>query len=41
VAVSVSFAHRFDTANPFALTGAISHSGGKDTVARVGVAGEF
>jgi trimeric autotransporter adhesin len=41
VAFSASMSHRLDTGSPFALTAAVSHSGGKDTVARVGVAGEF
>jgi autotransporter adhesin len=41
VAVSASVAHRFNTDRPFALTAGISYSGGKDTAARVGVAGEF
>jgi trimeric autotransporter adhesin len=41
VAFSVSMAHRLNSDRPFALTAGVSHSGGKDTAARVGVAGEF
>ena len=41
VAIGASLAHRLGGANPFALTAGVSHSGGRDTVARVGFAGEF
>jgi trimeric autotransporter adhesin len=41
VAFSMSFAHRIDSDTPFALTAGVSHSDGKDTAARIGVAGEF
>jgi len=40
-AVGASIAHRFDTANPFALTAGFSYGGHKNNAARVGVAGEF
>ena len=40
-AFSIAFAHRLDVGSAFALTAGVSQSGGKDTVARVGVAGEF
>lgn len=36
-----AFAHRFSSANPVALTFGVSHAGGKNTAARVGLAGEF
>lgn len=41
LAFSVSFAHAIDIGSPFAVTAGIAHGGGHDTVARVGVAGEF
>jgi trimeric autotransporter adhesin len=41
VGFSASFAHRLNSDNPMALFGGISHAGGKNTAARVGVAGEF
>lgn len=41
VAFSASVAHRLDVGSPFAVTAGVSHSGGRDTAARVGVAGEF
>jgi trimeric autotransporter adhesin len=40
-AIGASFAHRFGSALPFALTFGISHAGGKNTGAKVGIAGEF
>jgi hypothetical protein len=41
VGYSLSVAHRFSGDTPFALTASVSHAGGDDTAARVGVAGEF
>jgi autotransporter adhesin len=41
VGFGASLAHRIDAGNPFALTAGVSHSGGKNTVARIGFAGEF
>jgi autotransporter adhesin len=41
VAFSAAIAHRLNAAAPFAITAGISHSGGRDTAARIGVAGEF
>lgn len=41
IAFSASFAHRLNIDTPFAITAGVSHSGGKDTAARVGIAGEF
>ena len=41
VAFSLSFAHAIDIGSPFALTAGVAHSGGSDTVGRVGIAGEF
>jgi autotransporter adhesin len=38
---SASIAHRLGDENPFALTAGVSHAGGKNTAARVGIAGEF
>ena len=40
-AVSASLAHRIGDDNPFAVTAGVSYAGGKNTAARVGVAGEF
>ena len=40
-AVGASLAHRFDTAMPFAVTAGFAHSGGRNTGAKVGIAGEF
>jgi hypothetical protein len=40
-AFSASLTHRLDTETPFAISIGVSHSGGKDTAYRVGVAGEF
>jgi autotransporter adhesin len=40
-AFGAALAHRFDGANPIALTVGVSHSGGKNTAARVGLSGEF
>ncbi len=39
--VSAGLMHRFDTSDPFAITAGVSYAGGKNTVAKVGVAGEF
>jgi trimeric autotransporter adhesin len=41
VAFSASLSHRLNTGAPVALFAGVSHSGGKDTAARVGVSGEF
>jgi autotransporter adhesin len=41
VAFSAGFMYRLDTASPFAITGGVSHAGGSDTAAKIGVAGEF
>ena len=41
VAVSFSLMHRFNLDTPVAFTAGISHSGGKDTAFRAGIAGEF
>ena len=40
-ATGASFAHRFGSALPFAVTFGISYAGGKNTGAKVGIAGEF
>jgi hypothetical protein len=39
--IGVSFAHRANTEDPFAVTFGVSHAGGKNTAVRAGVAGEF
>lgn len=41
IGFSAGVAHRLNTENPFALTAAVTHSGGKNTGARMGIAGEF
>ena len=41
VAVSFSLMHRFNLDTPVAFTAGVSHSGGKDTAFRAGIAGEF
>lgn len=41
VGFSLSVAHRIRSENPFAFTAGVSHAGGRNTAARVGVAGEF
>jgi autotransporter adhesin len=41
VGFSAGVAHRLNTDNPFAITAAISHAGGKNTGARMGIAGEL
>jgi len=40
-AVGGSLAHRLNTESPFAVTAGFAHGGGKNTMGRVGVAGEF
>jgi|GEM_PF-1619019 len=40
-AFSLGFAHRLDTASPFALSASVSHAGARHTGASVGFAGEF
>jgi autotransporter adhesin len=40
-AFSLSLTHRLDSETPLALTAGLSHSGGKDTAVRAGIAGEF
>lgn len=40
-AISATISHRLDVGSPFALTAGFSQAGGKNTAARVGVAGEF
>ena len=41
VAFSGSVAYRLNLDTPFAVTGGVSYSGGRNTAVRVGVAGEF
>ena len=41
LAMSFSLMHRIDSDTPFAFTAGVSHSGGKDTAVRAGIAGEF
>jgi autotransporter adhesin len=41
VAFSLGLTHRLNTESPFALTASVSHSGGTNTGATVGFAGEF
>ena len=36
-----SLAHRFDTHDPLALTAGVAYAPGGNTVAKVGMAGEF
>jgi hypothetical protein len=41
VGFGAAIAHRIGEEDPFALTAGLSHAGGRNTVARVGFAGEF
>ena len=40
-AFSASLMHRLPGDTPFAITAGVSHSGGKDTAFKAGIAGEF
>ena len=40
-AISASISHRLEVDSPFAITAGFSQAGGKNTAARVGIAGEF